>query len=156
MIQFLPPSELFLYRVRAPKKSGIYAFLNKKKEIIYIGKAANMRGRMQQYILDYVKFHWFFTNGKKVPHNYRLLSNTRLIIKRLSDVMGIKFLYLYGNKTWAERRMIRRFGPKYNVQFVRDSEPHYFEWQRTDNYLKKLFNWNLDEELAFITPVRKE
>lgn len=57
-LQFRPTKNLFRFKVKSglaeqialiPQKPGIYIFKNKKNEIIYVGKAKNLRSRVLSY-----------------------------------------------------------------------------------------------------------
>jgi excinuclease ABC subunit C len=74
---------------------GVYQFINKNKEIIYIGKAKNLRKRLASYLkADSVK--------------------TEIVVKNIYDVVILKTL----NETEAlilEASLIRKYKPKYNI-----------------------------------------
>ncbi|MBP9792073.1 MAG: excinuclease ABC subunit UvrC [Rickettsiales bacterium] len=74
---------------------GVYQFINKNKEIIYIGKAKNLRKRLSSYLrADSVK--------------------TEIVVQNICDVVILKTL----NETEAlilEASLIRKYKPKYNI-----------------------------------------
>ena len=154
-MEFPPPNKLFLYDIVPPSTAGLYAFLDKNRKIIYVGKSSNLRKRLKIYLNEYFNFHRILTIGARIPKNYGPVQSFRLIIKRLFEVKGIKYMFRYGNKSWAEKRFIRKYNPKYNFRFVRDLEKYFFELQKTDNFLRKLFNRPHDYIEDYI-PVRKE
>ena len=55
-----------------PKDPGVYFFKNDKKDIIYIGKAKNLRNRVRSY---------FQKNKYQSPKNISM-------IKRIEDISG--------------------------------------------------------------------
>ncbi len=47
---------------KIPRNSGVYLFKNKNKQILYIGKAKNLKNRISSY---FKKDIWFLTPSKK-------------------------------------------------------------------------------------------
>jgi excinuclease ABC subunit C len=80
-----------------PTESGVYLFSNKKNDIIYIGKANNLRSRVRSYFSD---------------------SNQSTKTKQLvSKISGIDWI-IVNNETEAlllENRLIKKHAPKYNI-----------------------------------------
>jgi excinuclease ABC subunit C len=80
-----------------PENSGVYLFKDKEKEILYVGKAKNLRDRVRSY----------FKGGKKNSKTERLLG-------KIDDVSCI----LTNNETEAfllENNLIKEHQPKYNI-----------------------------------------
>lgn len=80
-----------------PENSGVYLFRDKEKEILYVGKAKNLKDRVRSY----------FRGGKKDNKTARLLG-------KVDDVSYI----LTSNETEAfllENNLIKEHQPKYNI-----------------------------------------
>lgn len=80
-----------------PENAGVYLFRDKEKEILYVGKAKNLKDRVRSY----------FKGGKKDSKTERLLA-------KIDDVSYI----LTRNETEAfllENNLIKEHQPKYNI-----------------------------------------
>jgi excinuclease ABC subunit C len=80
-----------------PTKPGVYLFSNKKSNIIYIGKANNLRSRVRSYFSD--------SNQS---------TKTKQLVSRISGIDWI----IVNNETEAlllENRLIKKHTPKYNI-----------------------------------------
>lgn len=86
-----------------PENPGCYLFLNEKKEIIYIGKAKNLKKRVNSY----------FTNKD-------LDEKTKALVKNIED---IKFIVTNSEfeAIILENNLIKKHHPKYNID-LRDSK----------------------------------
>lgn len=87
----------------APKDPGVYFFKNDKKDIIYIGKAKNLRNRVRSY---------FQKNKYQSPKNISM-------IKRIDDVEWI----VVRNEVEAlltEANLIKKHQPFYNINLKDD------------------------------------
>jgi excinuclease ABC subunit C len=84
-----------------PARPGIYFFLNKAHQIIYIGKARNLKDRVKSYFLP--------TDDPKVHH----------ILQEAAD---LDYLVTDNEKETAflENNFIRRFQPKFNLRLKDD------------------------------------
>ena len=86
-----------------PKDPGVYFFKNNKKDIIYIGKAKNIRNRVRSY---------FQNNKYQSPKNISM-------IKRINDIEWI----VVRNEVEAlltEANLIKKHQPFYNVNLKDD------------------------------------
>ena len=84
-------------KISIPKEPGIYLMKDSKGEIIYIGKAKNLKNRVKSYFLK--------------NQNYKTQ-------KLVSKIMDIEFV-LTDNETEAfllESNMIKRYRPIYNIE----------------------------------------
>lgn len=81
-----------------PKKPGVYQFLNKNGEIIYIGKAKNLKNRVNSY----------FQNEDK------LTSKTKVMIKNAQDIHYIE-VDSDLEAILLETNLIKEHKPKYNI-----------------------------------------
>ncbi len=86
-----------------PTESGVYQFKNKDGEVIYIGKAKNLRNRVRSY---------FQKNKYQTPKNQSM-------IKRIKDV---EWIIVRSNveALLTEANMIKEIQPKYNVDLKDD------------------------------------
>ena len=85
-----------------PESFGVYQYLDKDQNIIYVGKAKNLKKRVNSY---FTKFH---TNGK-----------TRVLVKKIHRIKHI----VVNSETDAlllENNLIKKYQPKYNVQLKDD------------------------------------
>ena len=86
-----------------PTKPGVYLFRNDKDEIIYIGKAKNLRNRVRSY---------FQKNKYQTPKNQALIA-------RIADMEWI----VVANEVEAlltEANLIKQHSPKYNIDLKDD------------------------------------
>jgi excinuclease ABC subunit C len=86
-----------------PTKPGVYLFQNEKNEIIYIGKAKNLRNRVRSY---------FQKNKYQTPKNQALIA-------RIADLEWI----IVANEVEAlltEANLIKQHRPKYNIDLKDD------------------------------------
>lgn len=91
-----------------PSRPGVYQFLDKDRNMIYVGKAKNLKKRVSSYF-------------NRLRHeNHRL----RLLVKRIDDIQYI----VVGSEPDAlllENNLIKKYQPKYNVQLKDDKT---FPW----------------------------
>lgn len=89
-----------------PQKPGVYFFIDRKRQLLYIGKAANLRARLRSY----------FT-GTRSEKTLRLLRESKMIkVEPLeSEIAAIL----------EEARWIKRVRPKYNI-LLRDDKNYFF------------------------------
>ncbi len=80
-----------------PTQPGVYLFKNKKDEIVYIGKAKNLRARVRSY----------FSKSYQTPKTRHLVARIR----------GIEWIVVY-NEVEAlllENKLVKKHKPKYNI-----------------------------------------
>lgn len=84
-----------------PSRPGVYFFLDKSNQIIYIGKARNLKDRIKSY---------FLPNSDPKVHNI------------LSEASDIDYLVTDSEKDAAflENNFVRRFQPKFNLRLKDD------------------------------------
>ena len=80
-----------------PESPGVYLFKDKKKQIIYIGKAVNLKKRVKSY----------FSNKKLEPKTLKLVS-------AISDLKIIKTDYEF-EALLLEAKLVKQHQPKYNI-----------------------------------------
>ena len=93
---------MFDYKVhlkKIPHKPGIYQYYNDEGEIIYIGKAKDLRNRVSSYF---------------IKDNYKINSKTKVLISKIKD---IKFTIVDSEvDAWLlENSLIKKHKPRYNV-----------------------------------------
>ncbi len=92
-----------------PTSAGVYRFLDKNGTIIYVGKAKNLRNRVQSY----------FKND--LSHSPK----TRLLVKKIHDIK----LVVVENETEAlllENNFIKQYKPRYNILLKDDKTYPWF------------------------------
>lgn len=94
--------ELELKLKNLPNSCGVYQFLDKNKNVIYVGKAVNLRQRVRSY----------FQQNIGSPKSKRIVEKTSDIQVILTD-NEIEALIL-------ENNLIKKFKPKYNVNLKDD------------------------------------
>lgn len=86
-----------------PKSPGVYFFKDKAEEIIYIGKASNLRNRVRSY----------FQSSKQ--HDFK----TKVLVDEIADLSWLEV----GSEVEAlflESEMIKRYMPKFNIDLRDD------------------------------------
>ncbi len=99
---------------RAPERPGCYLFRDDKGDVLYVGKAVNLRNRLRSY------FHASALRQVKV----------RRLMERVTHVEWI----VVGSELEAlilEMNLIKRYRPRYNIQFRDDKRYPYIKihWQ---------------------------
>ncbi len=90
-----------------PHEPGVYQYFDKKKEVIYVGKAKNLRKRVGSYF----------------SQNHRFTKTERLV----NEIVDIKFTIVNSeyDALLLENTLIKKYRPKYNVALKDDkSYPH--------------------------------
>src|ERR1700712_1456509 len=85
-------------RLLAPNRPGVYGMLDKDEQLIYVGKAKNLRARLQSY----------FRKKGRPPKAGRIIAHAQNI---MWEVVPGEFASLL-----RELELIRRWRPRYNVQ----------------------------------------
>jgi excinuclease ABC subunit C len=91
-----------------PRVSGVYIYKNNKSDIIYVGKAKNLKNRVRQYFQPYIKL------GPKTA-------------ALVSQVNSIEYIEVFSEieALLLETRLINKFKPKYNISSKDDKSPYY-------------------------------
>ena len=98
-----------------PKISGVYIFYNKDHKIIYIGKAINLKNRVNSYFRS----------------NNSLNSAKRAMIREVSNI-EIKPCDGEIEALILESNLIKKYNPKYNVLLKDDKSYAYLVWTKED------------------------
>lgn len=105
----MPAEEILREKIKhLPNRPGIYKFFNENDEIIYVGKAVDIRKRVSSYF------------NKSTQHNNKtrkLISNIRNIEFTIVDTEGDAFL--------LENNLIKQYQPKYNI-LLKDGKTYPF------------------------------
>jgi len=104
-------SEFSLKKI--PQNSGVYLFLNSKKQPIYIGKAANLRSRLASYFQK--------NTTKKNSQILKYAKQVRLVIT------DSEFAALL-----LEAKLINQYQPKYNTCLKDDKRYLYLKITKED------------------------
>lgn len=123
-----------------PDAPGIYYFLNKKNEIIYVGKAKSLRERMKSY---------FSVSAQGKP---------KKIVKQASH-LKVELTNSELTALLLEAELIKRISPKHNQQlksygnkyFLRINSTHKFPDMEITNY----FNFDGNDYFGLFTTKRK-
>ena len=89
---------------KLPSSPGVYFHKNKAAEIIYIGKAANLKNRVRQY---------FQASRYRDP-------KTDLLVNEITDIDWIE-VETEVDALFLEAEMVRRYMPPYNI-LLRDDK----------------------------------
>jgi len=104
-----------------PALAGVYLFKNKKGEVIYVGKSANLKNRVRSYFQKGAKFY----NAAKVK---MLASITSVeIIETDSEIEALV----------KETELIKKIKPRFNV-LMRDSKNYLFVGITKEDYPRVL------------------
>ena len=102
-----------------PTKTGCYLMKNEAGEVIYVGKAVNLRSRVRSY---------FHAGGQEHPR-------TRQLVKRITDIEWI----VVGSELEAlilEMNLIKKHRPHYNVRLKDDKRYPYIKIHWGEDYPK--------------------
>jgi excinuclease ABC subunit C len=91
-----------------PEKPGVYQFLNVDREIIYIGKARNLRKRVSSYF------------NKQYPYSNKV----NVLVKKISDI-NYTIVDNESDALLLENILIKKHQPRYNVLLKDDKT---FPW----------------------------
>lgn len=93
-----------------PKSPGVYLFKNKNGEVIYVGKAINLKSRVNSY----------FLNRKSLGPKTLSMINSAFRVDHISVESEIEALLL-------EARLIWQYQPKFNTELKDDGSPLYIK-----------------------------
>ena len=90
-----------------PNSPGVYQYFDKNGTIIYVGKAKNLKKRVNSY---FTKNH---ENGK-----------TRVLVKKITDIKHI-VVKTETDALLLENNLIKKYKPRYNVLLKDDKSYHW-------------------------------
>src|SRR5690606_27909102 len=100
-------SELLQKASTLPKNSGCYFMKNKRGEVIYVGKAKNLKNRVTSY----------FNNSAKGP-------KTQFLVGHIKDFEFI-ITSTEAESYVLENNLIKQYKPKYNIRLKDDKSYPY-------------------------------
>ncbi|MCL2040894.1 MAG: excinuclease ABC subunit UvrC [Bacteroidales bacterium] len=95
-----------------PEKPGVYQYFNKNGEIIYIGKARNLKKRVSSY---FVRQH--------------VSAKTALLVSKIADIKTIS-VATESDALFLENVLIKQYKPRYNIMLKDDKT---YPWICIDN-----------------------
>src|SRR3989344_7986257 len=121
---------------RLPLTPGIYFHKNEAGEIIYIGKAANLKNRVRQY---------FQTSRSHDP-------KTDLLVNEIADVDWTE-VETEVDALFLEAEMVRRYMPPYNILLRDDKSLSYVRIDYKSDYpTVKFIRRPLDDNAQYLGP----
>ena len=80
-----------------PESPGVYQYVNKENEIIYVGKAVNLKRRVSSYF-----------------NKYQTSNKVRALVKQIAD---IKYIVVPSEQDalLLENSLIKKHQPRYNI-----------------------------------------
>jgi excinuclease ABC subunit C len=114
-----------------PRKPGVYLFKDDRHEVIYVGKAKDLRARVRSYWLE-------------------SSDDWRLICKKIDQVSDIDVVVTASEKEalLLESNFIKQFRPKYNVNFRDDKSFVSIRINLAEPWPKPVVTRNLDNPKA--------
>jgi excinuclease ABC subunit C len=100
-----------------PVSPGVYFHKNAKGEIIYVGKAANLRNRVRQY---------FQKSRYRDP-------KTDLLVGEIADIDWIE-VDSEADALFLEAEMVKRYMPRYNILLRDDKSMIYVRIEHKSQY----------------------
>lgn len=102
---------------KAPRRPGVYKMRDAADNVVYVGKAINLRQRLASYRI---------ANPERMPRRH---------LRMLREVVRIEF-DLCANEPAAlkhEARLIRELKPKFNRAGVWQAQPRFLAWRFSDD-----------------------
>ncbi|MGL2859176.1 GIY-YIG nuclease family protein, partial [Helicobacter pylori] len=96
-----------------PNSSGVYQYFDKNRQLLYIGKAKNLKKRIKSY---------FSIHNNEITPNPRVSLRIQMMVKQIAFLETI----LVENEQDAlilENSLIKQFKPKYNI-LLRDDKTY--------------------------------
>ena len=119
-----------------PKTPGVYFHKDKKGEIIYVGKAANLRNRVRQY---------FQKSRVRDP-------KTDVLVNEIADIDWME-LETELDALFVEAEMIRRYMPRFNILLRDDKSFVYVRIDQKSSYPSVTFTRRpLDDGATYLGP----
>ncbi|MCC7532956.1 MAG: GIY-YIG nuclease family protein, partial [Bacteroidia bacterium] len=109
---------------RLPELPGIYKYLNSDGEIIYIGKAKNLKKRVSSYFV------------KQNAHNRK----TKMMVSKICDVQ-ITIVDTENDALLLENVLIKKYQPKYNIN-LKDDKTYPFIAIKNEDFPRIIYTRN--------------
>ncbi len=109
---------------RLPELPGIYKYLNSDGEIIYIGKAKNLKKRVSSYFV------------KQNAHNRK----TKMMVSKICDVQ-ITIVDTENDALLLENVLIKKYQPKYNIN-LKDDKTYPFIAIKNEGFPRIIYTRN--------------
>jgi len=100
-----------------PESPGVYRFCDERDRVIYVGKAKNLRSRLNQYFADYAGLH---------PRTQTMLRSAAAVSW---TVVGTEVEALQLEYSW-----IKQFDPRFNVRYRDDKSYPYLAVTMNEQY----------------------
>ena len=121
---------------KLPNSAGVYFHKNSKDEIIYVGKAADLKNRVRQYFQN--------SRGKD--------SKTQALVAEIAMTDWIE-VETEMDALFLESEMIKRYKPQYNILLRDDKSPTYVRIGFRDKIPHISFTKNpLDDSAEYFGP----
>lgn len=119
-----------------PSFSGVYLFLNQENDVIYVGKAKNLKKRVASYF-----------STKNLGEKTRILVSLIHKIKYIEVASEIEAFLL-------EEKLIKKYKPKYNIKLIDGKQYPSIKITIQDTYPKVLFirKRNADDKSLYFGP----
>lgn len=99
-----------------PQNSGVYIMLNQDKQVLYIGKAKNLKARVRQYF-----------------HQYSQTEKTLMLVSKIADINYIVTPSEY-DALILENNLIKEHKPPYNILLKDDKTYPYIKINMKNDY----------------------
>jgi excinuclease ABC subunit C len=127
---------------KLPKSPGVYFHKDNSGEIIYIGKAANLKSRLSQYFQPSTALRALKTRDAK----------TAQLISEIADVDWIE-VESEADALFLEAELVRRYLPKYNIMLRDDKSAQYVRIDYNSDYpTVRLVRRPLDDGAKYFGP----
>lgn len=105
---------------QAPKRPGVYVMRDKADNVLYIGKAKNLRQRLRNYRI---------ANPDRMPRRH---------LRMLRQVARIEFQFCSGESAALKResKLLRSLKPRFNRAGVWPGKKRFLVWRRVDDQLE--------------------
>lgn len=115
-------------KLKLPDKHGIYMFKNEKGDILYVGKALNIKHRVSSY----------FTKGLELGSRTKMMLSQATTVDYVVVENELEALLLEAN-------LIKRYMPRYNVRFTDGKAYPFIKITVQDKYPKVLQARRVDD-----------
>lgn len=115
---------------KIPHEPGVYRYFDLTGEVIYVGKAKDLKNRVSSY----------FTNAK---------GHDRKTLRLVSQIRKIEFTIVHTefDALLLENQLIKRYQPKYNI-LLRDDKTYPFVLVTNENFPRVLTTRRIDRKLG--------